>query len=96
MATDPPYGVGVDHSWRDGVRQPSRWDYRTATSATASSIACRVASSSSEQPGRKDGVLRDAKVLAGLAIHAGLQRVGFANSGGLVFVDESAEEITAA
>jgi DNA modification methylase len=22
MATDPPYGVGVDHSWRDGVRQP--------------------------------------------------------------------------
>jgi hypothetical protein len=23
MATDPPYGVGVDHSWRDGVRQPA-------------------------------------------------------------------------
>jgi DNA modification methylase len=22
MATDPPYGVGVDHSWRDGARQP--------------------------------------------------------------------------
>ena len=23
MATDPPYGVSVDHSWRDGVRQPA-------------------------------------------------------------------------
>jgi hypothetical protein len=23
MATDPPYGVRVDHSWRDGVRQPA-------------------------------------------------------------------------
>ena len=23
MVTDPPYGVGVDHSWRDGVRQPA-------------------------------------------------------------------------
>src|SRR5439155_5768869 len=22
MATDPPYGVGLDHGWRDGVRQP--------------------------------------------------------------------------
>lgn len=22
LATDPPYGVSVDHSWRDGVRQP--------------------------------------------------------------------------
>jgi DNA modification methylase len=30
MATDPPYGVGVDHSWRDGVRQP-RGSARTAT-----------------------------------------------------------------
>jgi DNA modification methylase len=29
MATDPPYGVGVDHSWRDGVRQP-RGSARTA------------------------------------------------------------------
>jgi ParB-like chromosome segregation protein Spo0J len=23
LATDPPYGVGVDHGWRDGVRQPA-------------------------------------------------------------------------
>jgi hypothetical protein len=23
MVTDPPYGVGVDHSWRDGLRQPA-------------------------------------------------------------------------
>jgi DNA modification methylase len=23
LASDPPYGVGVDHGWRDGVRQPS-------------------------------------------------------------------------
>jgi len=30
MATDPPYGVGVDHSWRDGVRQP-RGSARSAT-----------------------------------------------------------------
>src|SRR5439155_13607537 len=30
MATDPPYGVGVDHRWRDGVRQP-RGSARTAT-----------------------------------------------------------------
>jgi DNA modification methylase len=30
MATDPPYGVGVDHSWRDGLRQP-RGSARTAT-----------------------------------------------------------------
>ena len=22
MATDPPYGVGLDHTWRDGLRQP--------------------------------------------------------------------------
>lgn len=22
LVTDPPYGVGVDHRWRDGVRQP--------------------------------------------------------------------------
>jgi hypothetical protein len=22
MPTDPPYGVGLDHGWRDGVRQP--------------------------------------------------------------------------
>jgi DNA modification methylase len=30
LVTDPPYGVGVDHSWRDGVRQPSG-SARTAT-----------------------------------------------------------------
>jgi DNA modification methylase len=30
MVTDPPYGVGVDHSWRDGVRQP----YGSARTAT--------------------------------------------------------------
>jgi DNA modification methylase len=30
MSTDPPYGVGVDHRWRDGVRQP-RGSARTAT-----------------------------------------------------------------
>jgi DNA modification methylase len=30
MATDPPYGVGVDHNWRDGVRQP-RGSARSAT-----------------------------------------------------------------
>jgi ParB/RepB/Spo0J family partition protein len=30
MATDPPYGVGVDHRWRDGVRQP-RGSARTGT-----------------------------------------------------------------
>jgi DNA modification methylase len=30
LATDPPYGVGVDHSWRDGVRQPAG-SARTAT-----------------------------------------------------------------
>lgn len=30
MATDPPYGVGVDHRWRDGVRQP-KGSARTAT-----------------------------------------------------------------
>jgi DNA modification methylase len=30
MATDPPYGVSVDHSWRDGLRQP-RGSARTAT-----------------------------------------------------------------
>ncbi len=30
MVTDPPYGVGVDHSWRDGVRQPAG-SARTAT-----------------------------------------------------------------
>jgi hypothetical protein len=23
LATDPPYGIGLDHGWRDGVRQPS-------------------------------------------------------------------------
>jgi phage terminase large subunit-like protein len=23
LATDPPYGVGLDHGWRDGVRQPA-------------------------------------------------------------------------
>jgi DNA modification methylase len=23
LVTDPPYGVGVDHSWRDGLRQPA-------------------------------------------------------------------------
>jgi DNA modification methylase len=30
LVTDPPYGVGVDHSWRDGVRQPAG-SARTAT-----------------------------------------------------------------
>ena len=30
MVTDPPYGIGVDHSWRDGVRQPAG-SARTAT-----------------------------------------------------------------
>jgi DNA modification methylase len=30
MATDPPYGVNVDHRWRDGVRQP-KGSARTAT-----------------------------------------------------------------
>lgn len=30
LATDPPYGVGVDHRWRDGVRQ-RRGSARTAT-----------------------------------------------------------------
>ena len=30
LATDPPYGVGVDHTWRDGVRQPAG-SARTAT-----------------------------------------------------------------
>ena len=23
MATDPPYGISLDHTWRDGIRQPS-------------------------------------------------------------------------
>jgi DNA modification methylase len=23
LATDPPYGIGLDHGWRDGVRQPA-------------------------------------------------------------------------
>ncbi|MFL5914906.1 MAG: DNA methyltransferase [Gaiellaceae bacterium] len=30
LVADPPYGVGVDHSWRDGVRQPAG-SARTAT-----------------------------------------------------------------
>jgi DNA modification methylase len=30
LLTDPPYGVSVDHSWRDGVRQPAG-SARTAT-----------------------------------------------------------------
>jgi DNA modification methylase len=30
LVTDPPYGVGVEHSWRDGVRQPAG-SARTAT-----------------------------------------------------------------
>jgi len=30
MLTDPPYSVGVDHRWRDGVRQPAG-SARTAT-----------------------------------------------------------------
>jgi ParB/RepB/Spo0J family partition protein len=30
LVTDPPYGVRVDHSWRDGVRQPAG-SARTAT-----------------------------------------------------------------
>jgi DNA modification methylase len=51
MATDPPYGVGVDHSWRDGVRQPAgtartamllnddRSDWRDAYALTNAAVA---------------------------------------------------------
>jgi DNA modification methylase len=51
MATDPPYGVGVDHSWRDGVRQPAgsarsatllnddRADWRQAYALTDAPVA---------------------------------------------------------
>jgi DNA modification methylase len=51
MATDPPYGVQVDHSWRDGVRQPAgsarsatllnddRADWREAYSLTDAPVA---------------------------------------------------------
>jgi DNA modification methylase len=51
MATDPPYGVGVDHRWRDGVRQPrgsarsstllndDRADWRRAYELTGAPVA---------------------------------------------------------
>ncbi len=51
MATDPPYGVGVDHSWRDGLRQPigaartglvandDRADWREAYALTDAAVA---------------------------------------------------------
>jgi DNA modification methylase len=51
MATDPPYGVGVDHRWRDGVRQPcgsarsatlindDRSDWRQAYALTNAPVA---------------------------------------------------------
>lgn len=51
LATDPPYGVGVDHSWRDGVRQPAgsartatllnddRADWRTAYALSRAQVA---------------------------------------------------------
>lgn len=51
MATDPPYGISLDHSWRDGVRQPfgsaragrvtndDRCDWREAYSLTDAPVA---------------------------------------------------------
>ena len=51
LATDPPYGVGVDHTWRDGLRQPvgsartgkvtndDRSDWRQAYALTDAGVA---------------------------------------------------------
>jgi hypothetical protein len=40
-------------------------------------------------------LVRQVKELQDLAVNGEIERVGFANSGGLVFVDEPAEEVTA-
>src|SRR5207245_899003 len=51
LATDPPYGIGLDHGWRDGLRQPSgsarartllnddRADWREAFALTDAPVA---------------------------------------------------------
>jgi DNA modification methylase len=51
MATDPPYGISLDHTWRDGVRQPlgsarsgsvandDRCDWREAYLLTSAPVA---------------------------------------------------------
>jgi DNA modification methylase len=51
MATDPPYGISLDHTWRDGVRQPAgsartgrvtnddRCDWREAYRLTEAPVA---------------------------------------------------------
>ena len=51
LATDPPYGVELDHGWRDGVRQPrgaarsggimndDRAEWRAAYLLTAAPVA---------------------------------------------------------
>jgi DNA modification methylase len=51
MATDPPYGISLDHTWRDGVRQPpgsaragriandDRCDWREAYELTDAPVA---------------------------------------------------------
>jgi len=71
MVTDPPYGVGVDHSWRDGVRQP-QGSARTATLLNDDRADWRQAYALSDAP--------VAYVWHG-ALHAGLVGDGLTEAG---------------
>jgi DNA modification methylase len=74
LATDPPYGVRVDHSWRDGVRQPAG-SARTATLLNDDRSDWAAAYALSEAP--------VAYVWHG-ALHAGEAQAGLEAAGYLV------------
>src|SRR5205823_11568545 len=49
VATDPPYGVSVDHGWRDGLRQP-RASARRGGSANDDPADCTYAFAPTDAP----------------------------------------------
>jgi DNA modification methylase len=72
MVTDPPYGVGVDHSWRDGVRQPLG-SARSATLLNDDRADWRQAYALAPAP---IGYIWHGALFGGL-VQAGLEAAGF-------------------
>jgi DNA modification methylase len=83
MATDPPYGVGVDHSWRDDLRQP-RGSARSATLLNDDRSDWRQAYELTDAP---VAYVWHGALHAGEA-HAGLVAAGFQVRQQLVWVKE--------
>jgi DNA modification methylase len=83
MATDPPYGVQVDHSWRDGVRQPAGLA-RSATLLNDDRADWREAYLLTDAP---VAYVWHGALFAGV-VQAGLEAAGFAPRQQIVWVKQ--------